>query len=233
MWIKRCGIFLLLLSLQARSAPENVCSTGLSQSPINIDTVIEEPLPDLTFRYKFTQMTVDPKKQGNTLASPDQEDHLLLEIDTVRYPLENIHMHNPSGHLLAGKRFPMEIHFVHRTIEGDLVIVAQWAEIGKHNPTLETMLNNFALNAQKPKEPGLKFGIDPSQLLAPFRNYYQYEGSSFTAPCTENVTWLVLKDTIEIGSAQVETLNRLVGKNNRAVQVLNGRSVYSSSAASN
>jgi carbonic anhydrase len=231
MWTKQPWVLLLLISLQATAGPavpENVCSTGLSQSPINIDSVIEAALPDLEFKYKFTQMTVEGNKAINFEARPDSADNLLLEIDTVRYPLENIHMHNPSGHTLAGKYYPMEIHFVHTSIEGNRVIVAQWAEIGKRNPTLKSMLNIFSLNARKPAEPGLQFGMDPTQLLAPFRKYYQYEGSRFTAPCTENATWIVLKDAIEIGRAEVETLNRLVGKNNRAVQVLNARKVYSS-----
>jgi len=199
MWIKQTWLALLFLSMHAQARPplpENVCSTGLSQSPINIDTVIEAVLPELDFKYKFTQMTVQRDTANNYQATPDSQDNLLLEIDTVRYPLENIHMHNPSGHTLAGKYYPMEIHFVHRSIEGNLVVVAQWAEIGKHNRTLETMLNTFGLNARKPKEPGLKFGIDPTELLAPFRSYYRYEGSLFTAPCTENATWYVLKDAI-------------------------------------
>jgi carbonic anhydrase len=229
MWIKQPWFFasVVFVWLHAHATPENVCATGLSQSPIDIDTVIEEVLPELEFKYKFTQMKVQRDTAKNYLATPSPDDQLLLEIDTVRYPLENIHIHNPSGHTLVGKYYPIEIHFVHKSIEGNRVVVAQWAEIGKRNHTLETMMNTFALNARKPKEPGLNFGMDPTRLLAPFRSYYRYEGSLFNAPCTENATWYVLKDAIEIGQAEVTALNRLVGKNNRAVQPLNGRKVRS------
>jgi carbonic anhydrase len=33
----------------------------------------------------------------------------------VKYKLLQVHFHRPSEHMIGGKNFPMEAHFVHRT----------------------------------------------------------------------------------------------------------------------
>ena len=50
-------------------------------------------------------------------------------------------------------------------------------------------------------------------------------GSLTTPPCTEGVTWVVLKNPVSIEGQDVDALKALEGKNNRPVQPLNGRVV--------
>lgn len=45
--------------------------------------------------------------------------------------------------------------------------------------------------------------INLNQLLPDSHDYFTYRGSLTTPPCYESVTWLVLKDTISMSSAQV------------------------------
>lgn len=207
--------FLWIISLQALGA--DMCSSGQTQSPVNIDHAFAKSLPPLNFgSYQTVNMHILNDLPTNFYASPDK--NIVLEIDTVRYPLTNIHLHSPSEHRINGNQFPLEIHFVHTSLEGNQIILAQFAVIGKNNPILGTLLNSFATDN--------KFGLNPKDLIASFHGYYRYQGSETYPPCLENVTWYVLKDMIEIGNSQVEAFRHLAGENSRVPQPMNGRSVY-------
>jgi carbonic anhydrase len=43
------------------------------------------------------------------------------------------HFHRPSEHLISGKSFPMEVHFVHRNASGTLAVVGVLMTEGKAN----------------------------------------------------------------------------------------------------
>jgi carbonic anhydrase len=203
------------------------CTHGLNQSPIDIDVVWEAQLPPLQFHYGPADMHVfRGALPGPLAATPAQP--LVLEIDTTRYSLTDIHFHTPAEHTVVGQRLLMEIHFVHTSVEGNLVIVAQWTTPGMHNPAFETILQYYTLSANEPKPPGLQFKLDPRQLLAPFHGYYTYEGSETFPPCRENVTWYLMKDTIEVGELQMEKMYQLQGNNSRPVQPYEGRRIYTS-----
>lgn len=220
-------ISLLAINLQAfagKPLTGDLCSSGLSQSPVNIDYVREKELPNLNFMYETVDMHVYNDMPTNFFAFPD--DQIVLEIDTVRYPLTNIHIHNPSEHRINGNQFPLEIHFVHTSLEGNQVIVAQLAVIGKQNPALATLLTSFARGAVQFKDTSIKFALNPKDLIAPFHGFYKYAGSETYPPCLENVTWYVMKDVIEIANSQAEVFRHLAGVNSRIPQPMNGRNIY-------
>jgi hypothetical protein len=67
--------------------------------------------------------------------------------------------------------------------------------------------------------------------------FWSYSGSLTTPPCTEGIKWSVLKNVQPISNAQLVKFTSLwagnsayaAGKgNNRAIQLLNGRTVYDS-----
>lgn len=213
-------------SAHAQEPPVNLCKEGFLQSPISIDFVEEVSLPPLKFLYKNSVMKFKNGSPINLYAVPSDQQQ--LDIDGVRYTLMNVHAHTPSEHRAGGKQFPIEIHFVHQSFEGNQLIVAQWVRIGRSNPALDTLIENFALGKKKQENTQLTFGLDPRDLLAPFLSYYTYQGSEITPPCTENVTWFIIKDTIEVGTAQVAALRQLLGSQNREPQPLNARKIMSS-----
>ena len=63
------------------------------------------------------------------------------------------------------------------------------------------------------------------EFVPNFKNYYQYSGSLTTPPCSEGVTWVVLKNPVAIEESDLAALSALEGKDNRPVQPLNGRVV--------
>ncbi len=66
--------------------------------------------------------------------------------------------------------------------------------------------------------------FDASSLLPRNLRYYRFAGSLTTPPCTEGVSWLVLKSYDHIDQAQAEKFTRAIGSHNsRPVQPLNAR----------
>jgi carbonic anhydrase len=70
--------------------------------------------------------------------------------------------------------------------------------------------------------------IDPAQLLPARRGYFTYEGSLTTPPCTQGVTWFVMKSPVSVSAEQVSMFGGLYPANARPTQPVNGRPVLAS-----
>lgn len=70
--------------------------------------------------------------------------------------------------------------------------------------------------------------VNPGNLLPNNTGYYTYMGSQTAPPCTEGVTWFVLKTPIEISAEQIDAFAKLYPHDVRPVQPLNGRVVKES-----
>lgn len=68
--------------------------------------------------------------------------------------------------------------------------------------------------------PGIKVaGLLPAKL-----DYYRFNGSLTTPPCTEGVRWLVLKDAQTASAEQIAKFTAVMHHaNNRPVQPINAR----------
>ena len=63
-------------------------------------------------------------------------------------------------------------------------------------------------------------------LLPKDSKSFQLKGSLTTPPCSENVTWVVLKTPVQADAAQFKAMRDIIGgENNRPVQPLNDREV--------
>ena len=70
--------------------------------------------------------------------------------------------------------------------------------------------------------------VDLNRLLPSDRGYYTFTGSLTTPPCSEDVTWFVLKQPVEISKPEESAFAKRYAHNARPVQPLNGRSVLMS-----
>jgi carbonic anhydrase len=70
--------------------------------------------------------------------------------------------------------------------------------------------------------------IDVAGLLPVDRGYYTYSGSLTTPPCSENVTWFVLKRPITVSAAEIQRFSKLYRHDTRPTQALYGRIVLES-----
>jgi carbonic anhydrase len=118
----------------------------------------------------------------------------------------------------------MEAHLVHADAEGNLAVIAVMFEEGPENLALATPW------AAMPQAQGhtahLAREASAEALLPADRAYYRFEGSLTTPPCSEGVTWLVMKHPVSASHGQLVKFARAMGhSNDRPLQPLNARVV--------
>jgi carbonic anhydrase len=195
------------------------CSEGKNQSPIDLSNFIESDLAPLEFHYQADGNAI--VHNGHTVQVNHAPGSRIL-IDGHIFALKQHHFHVPSENRAEGKSYPMEAHFVHADTEGKLAVVAVLFEEGAANPALARVW--AALPAKAGEKRSLSPGIAASDLLPAGRDYYRYNGSLTTPPCTEGVRWFVMKEPVFASRAQIGKLARALGHpNNRPTQPINAR----------
>lgn len=203
------------------------CKVGKQQSPIDIRSAVHDDLPALRFEYKasplaiinngYTAVRVDyPKGNGN-----------FLVIGGKRYELTQFHFHHPSEECIDGKPFAMEVHLMHTAADGSVAAVAVMLQEGSANPSVQVLWRHMPL-AAGPAENIAGVELNPAGLLPSDTSYYRYAGSQTAPPCTEGVTWFVLRTPVEVSAAQIQAFARLYPHDVRPLQPLNGRVVQAS-----
>ena len=204
-------------------AANQTCSTGSQESPIDIAGSINARLPPLDIRWRKRPDTI--VNNGHTIQLNFAEGDT-LNVGDRSYALKQFHFHHPSEHLVGGKAFAMEAHFVHAAAAGGLAVVGVLIAPGRANAVFNKIVSTMPAEEGPPvaADPA----IDPMRLLPARRAYYRYEGSLTTPPCSETVDWLVLADRIEAAEADIARFAKLYPKNARPVQDRNGRVILSS-----
>ena len=199
-----------------------VCSTGGQQSPIDITEFISARQPLLKIDWHKRPETI--VNNGHTIQLNFAEGDM-LHLDNRRFSLRQFHFHHPSEHLVEGKRFAMEVHFVHEASEG-LAVVGALLIPGKPNGVFKKVV------ATMPPEEGPAVpadpAIDPRRLLPNQLSYFRYEGSLTTPPCSETVNWIVLAHPVEVDEADIARFAKLYPMNARPLQPRDRRFILSS-----
>ncbi len=201
-----------------------MCKTGKNQSPIDIRGTRKADLPPIQFAYQPAQLRII--NNGHSI-QVNYTEGSFITVGGKPYQLVQFHFHHPSEEKIKGKNFEMVAHLVHKSVEGNLAVVAVLIKKGQANAFIETLWSHL------PKEEGVEEApadvtIDASKLLPAQHGYYTYTGSLTTPPCTEGVTWFVLKTPIEVSSAQINQFAHFYKNNARPVQPLDGRVVSES-----
>jgi len=205
-------------------AASKVCSVGSQQSPLDIGETVKSQMPPLTIAWGKTADTI--VNNGHTIQLNFAEGSTLT-VGGDKYTLLQVHFHRPSEHLIGGKNFPMEAHFVHRNAAGNLAVVGVLMAAGKPNAAFGKVV------ATMPGKEGPAVKADaafnPNAMLPAKRTYYRYSGSLTTPPCSEVVNWLLLTDPITVAQADVDAFGKLYAMNARPAQKSNRRFVLKSS----
>lgn len=204
-------------------AANKACAVGLQQSPIDIEATIKSQLPVLKLSWSKSVDTI--VNNGHTIQLNFAEGNTLT-LGDVKYKLLQVHFHRPSEHMIGGKNFPMEAHFVHRNEAGGLAVVGVLMTEGRPNAAFGKIVKTMP----KAEGPAVKADatIDPHAMLPQKLSYFRYPGSLTTPPCSEVVEWLLLTDPIQVASADVAAFAKLYPMNARPVQKDNRRYVLRS-----
>jgi carbonic anhydrase len=204
-------------------AANRVCSLGSQQSPIDISPTIGANLYPLELSWADKASTI--VNNGHTIQLNFAEGST-LKLGGVKFTLLQVHFHRPSEHLIDGRNFPMEAHFVHRSAAGGLAVIGVLMEAGKTNAAFNRIVSTMPESEGPPVKADP--AINPNALLPGKLGYYRYEGSLTTPPCSEIVDWIVLTDRIEVAPADIAAFARLYQMNARPVQKDNRRFVLQS-----
>jgi len=217
------------------------CSTGKSQSPINIPKKVPKAAGQLVFNYApssldiindgSTDVTIGNKQMlildghGVKVSFPTQVAKESLVLNGKNYRLIQFHFHSPSENTWRGRSFPLEIHFVHQGENGKVIVVGVFVNGGAVNPAIQLLIGHLpAVNGKEYVIKGEQ--INPSDLLPTTHQYYSFAGSLTTPPCTEGLNWIVLENPITASPAQIAIIRKAAGgENARPVQPLNGRTI--------
>lgn len=202
------------------------CKLGHLQSPIDIPAskLKASHLDPIQFDYKPSPLEI--VDNGHTVmatAAPGS----FIRIGSAEYELQQVHFHRPSEETVDGKHFAMVAHLVHKNKEGALAVVAVLFEEGTPNATLAALFAHLPTTPSKQESPsGVQ--LDAAKLLPSTTAYYTFSGSLTTPPCTEGVTWYVLRKPATASAGQLAAFAKRYPHNARPTQPLDGREIRES-----
>ena len=210
-----------------------LCTTGRSQSPIDLYTSGTVPVSDSSFSPLSLDVPMQVMSEVDFQIYPmylgNGTLNVVLEGNTLDLELIEVHIHIPAVHLIDGIRYAMEMHVnfypiaINPTIqEFTLALLFQH---GLAHPFIESLLDADL--------------TDFSTLLStPVQDYFYYSGSrDVPAPdCVEPVLYVIPNQVFEVAVDQLQAV--VTGADARALaaagfhglyrepQPLNGRTVY-------
>ena len=204
-----------------------VCNTGKEQSPIDIRDAEKADLPKLRFESKSGTIRYVINNAHTIRVNYRAGNGNFLLVGDDRYELTQFHFHHPSEEQIEGKAHEMEVHLMYRSSDGKVAGVTVFVNPGGANSTVEKLWQHMPKAEGQQEAAGVE--ISPAALLPRDTNaHYLYAGSVTAPPCTEGVTWFVLKKPIAISAKQISAFAELYPNDARPIQPLNGRVVKQS-----
>ena len=150
-----------------------------------------------------------------------------LTVGEKTYTLKQFHFHHPSEEHVNGKGFHLVAHLVHADADGRLAVVAVLFELGSANSLIDTLWKNIPSEKEKSQDiPSVS--IQVYNLLPNDLGYFTYAGSLTTPPCSEGVSWYVLRSPATVSPQQVAAFAKIYTMNARPIQPTKGREILES-----
>ena len=209
-WVTK---LLLLGCALAIGVGSSTAAHAAVQSPINItsyNTYYNPSLPAFSFNYS-SSTTLDVRNTG----SPDTEATVKaivgagagsLTLGGTTYDLLQFHFHAPAEHLINGVASALELHFVHQSAVGELLVVGQLFEVGAFNSSIDPIFSDLPLVSGGQKTVN---GFNLNALLPNTLTSFRYDGSLTTKPYTGGVKWNVLTTRSSLSQTQLDGFRAL------------------------
>jgi carbonic anhydrase len=207
--------------------PEYVACNGKEQSPIDIRNTEKTELPALRFESKSTPLRYVINNRHTIRVNYHPGNGNLLLVRDTRYQLTQFHFHRPSEEYVQGKPYDMEVHLMYQANDGKVAGVTVFVKPGRANSTVQKVWEHMPKAEGQEEVAGVD--INPGDLLPnDSASYFMYSGSLTAPPCTEGVTWFVLKTAISLSAEQMDAFAKLYPNDVRPLQPINGRVVKES-----
>ncbi|MDH4099127.1 MAG: carbonic anhydrase family protein [Nitrospirota bacterium] len=196
---------------------------GMNQSPINIDTktAIEAQLDAVKINY--TSSSTEVLNNGHAIQVNFAKGSTIT-IDNTEFELKQYHLHYPSENTINGESFPMELHLVHADKNGNLAVIGIMFKEGAANSQLAAVWKKMP--RKEGEKNALSGDLKATGVLPDSKDYYRFNGSLTTPPCSEGVRWIVMKNPITASKDQIKEFEHTMHHpTNRPVQPVNARPI--------
>jgi len=189
---------------------------GIAQSPINIiPPMFSSPSKYLTFDWNTTGTHI--VNNGHTIQF-NYDSGSKLSMLGGDFRLLQFHFHADSEHTVNGNHAPAEIHFVHQNmVTGKLAVIGVFVDTeGAKDASgfFDRFLEHMPEHEGEYDDDADIFSAD---MLMPDtynswkkQRFWYYSGSLTTPPCSEIVTWIVMKDRVRATQEQLDEMKALM-----------------------
>ena len=188
-----------------------LCKTGSAQSPIDLPTspLRHEAAPE---RPRWEPVPLRVTNNGHSIQVEDTAQSSVV-VDGTKYRLTQFHFHSPSDHTIGGLHYPLEMHLVHRSDTGRLLVIGMFFGSGAENVILAPIWSAMPAHEDGNAVVVPNTTIDVSSLLPSAPRYLRYDGSLTVPPCTEGVTWLIVVPvaSMQVSADQIRVLQQGTG----------------------
>ncbi|WP_281557876.1 carbonic anhydrase [Thalassomonas sp. RHCl1] len=199
----------------------STCKNGVNQSPIDISSTIDAMLPELDINYGASKVSL--VNNGHTIQANIAGKNTFKN-DAGQFDLKQFHFHSPSENTINGKSYPLEMHFVHADPSGNLAVIGVMFEQGNENQALSGLWQKMPAEKNTPVPLAARF--ESTELLPKNKDYFRFNGSLTTPPCSEGVRWFVMQEPLQASDKQIEKFRKMMpGDTNRPLQSVNARVV--------
>lgn len=224
---------------------------GKKQSPIDIkdksayskNTAHVEQTGNLRMRdlmhYTPAEVSLTFENNGHCIRTTNTGQKGSVLVDNQEYQMFGFNFHFPSEHTIDGKKAAGEMHIMHaknikEPMSDKLLVTAvliEEAADGEESPFFENIgfkdISGLTVGKTKTVEKA-KVQIFKDLNSTVLGNFWHYEGSLTTPPCTENVEWFVMKKSVKIAKKTHDEFKALFPKGNaRPIQLFNAAKVNS------
>lgn len=155
-----------------------------------------------------------PRNVAPTISGP--------ALDNKSYKLHDIHFHwstvdrDGSEHSINGRKYPVEVHFVHYDVnrrsfeeahyfkDGIVVLTSFFQVTENPNKMLDPIIESIRRVPSYNQITELPESLDLLQIISSdLKIFFKYRGSLTRAPCSEVVTWIIFPKPVQIGFNQL------------------------------
>ncbi|KAF3764067.1 carbonic anhydrase [Cryphonectria parasitica EP155] len=192
-----------------------LCQTGTQQSPIALSLsngLASNHRP--TFQYDsnvtgtFFNWNFGPAFTPSHTEGEDYTSAPSLTYDNETTYLTGWHLHAPADHTVGGMRSKAEMHFVHVNASGhEKAVLAFRIDPGNVDNAffaqLPAMIGFNETDTVQEATLDLSLALDS---VSWFNEYWTYQGSLTSPPCSEGIRWFIARDILFVGIEQMQAI---------------------------